>query len=133
MNNLLKKSIQSAGRLTQKAIHIAGKATKKAMPAAKAVAREFKEGFTSEDGGDARLPTIIQPLAKPSKYRKTFYPEQEPSEELNLEIAKFQTLEQELKEIRKEHASSFGDVGICNTCMGPYENGNCMTYDCIKH
>lgn len=96
MNNLLKKSIQSAGRLTQKAIHIAGKATKKAMPAAKAVAREFKEGFTSEDGGDARLPTIIYPK-NPKGY------------------------------------TADGDIGVCNTCMGPYENGNCMTYDCIKH
>jgi hypothetical protein len=96
--------------------------------------KEFIDTWSREWNKDASnfKPTIIQPLAKPSKYRKTFYPEQEPSEELKLEIAKFQTLEQELKEIRKEHASSFGDVGICNICTGPYVDGACTTYKCWK-
>tara|TARA_R110002050_G_scaffold93356_1_gene195131 strand:+ start:538 stop:936 length:399 start_codon:yes stop_codon:yes gene_type:complete len=125
------RAIQFVAKPTARlATNAVNKVTDLAIPRTKEFMADWQEAWDN-DASNFK-PTIIQPLAKPSKYRKTFYPEQEPSEELKLEIAKFQTLEQELKEIRKEHASSFGDVGICNICTGPYVDGACTTYKCWK-
>jgi hypothetical protein len=125
------RAIQFVAKPTAKlATTAVNKVTDLAIPRTKEFMADWQEAWDND--ASSFKPTIIQPLAKPSKYRKTFYPEQEPSEELKLEIAKFQTLEQELKEIREEHASSFGDVGICNICTGPYIDGYCKEYKCWK-
>ena len=131
---MLEKTIRAIQFIAKPAVNFATKATAKVAEQAIPRTTEFIKTWQREWDKDASnfKPTIIQPLAKPSKYRKTFYPEQEPSEELKLEIAKFQTLEQELKEIREEHASRFGDVGICNICTGPYVDGACTTYKCWR-